>query len=409
MICKYQGCDKLQSIVLPESLTKIRYAAFAQCKSLSSINIPDAVTFIDIDAFYDTALYNNSPNGVIYIGKWAVGSKSDNTEEGGEREFIVKDGTVGVVKVPDVEVISIPSSVKYFSYKAERLNSLKRIYVDGENNLDAFDFTKSSELTTTILGNEVKSIKENQFWAKKNLKTVIMGYGLRSIGGYAFESCTSLEKVRIPNGVETVGNNAFANCDGLTTVTIPNSVTDIGYRAFYNDLALVSENSHIAIPKKLNESVFSCGDGYDSHTIYYIATLYVPRGRTTLYKNVEGWKLFASIEEKDVAYELTYILDGDVYKSMEIQPGITITPEPDPVKDGYVFAGWRTVPATMPDHDVVVYGEFVPYTNGINEVCQESVHNKIREGWFTLNGIRLPKEPQTTGIYVHNGKKVVIK
>ena len=131
MICKYQGCDKLQSIVLPESLTKIRYAAFAQCKSLSSINIPDAVTFIDIDAFYDTALYNNSPNGVIYIGKWAVGSKSDNTEEGGEREFIVKDGTVGVVKVPDVEVISIPSSVKYFSYKAERLNSLTHIAAKG--------------------------------------------------------------------------------------------------------------------------------------------------------------------------------------------------------------------------------------------------------------------------------------
>lgn len=373
------------------------------------MNIPESVTNIEYSAFYDTALYNNSPDGIIYIGKWAVDSKYDRTEEGGEREFIVKEGTIGVVQVPDVEVVSIPSSVKYLSYKPERLNSLKRIFVDGENNLDAFDFTKSSGLTTIILGNEVKSIPEKKFWNKSSLKTVIMGYGLRSIGGYAFEGCKGLEKVRIPNGVESIGSKAFANCDGLTTVTIPNSATDIGYSAFYNDLALVSVTSHISIPKKLDESAFSCGGDYDRHTIYYIATLYVPRGRTTLYKNVEGWKLFASIEEKDVAYELTYILDGDVYKSMEIQPGITITPEPDPVKDGFVFAGWRTVPATMPDHDVVVYGEFVPYTNGINEICQESVHIKTREGWFTMNGIQLPKEPQTTGIYVHNGKKVFVK
>ena len=386
------------------------------------MNIPESVTNIGYSAFYNTALYNNSPDGIIYIGKWAVDSKYDRAEEGVEREFIVKDGTVGVAWVPDVEVVSIPSSVKYipkkeigtFYNKDEMPNNLKKLFVDGENNLEAFVFstTRSGytpQLETVILGNDVKSIRDKQFQGVQSLKTVIMGYGLRYIGSSSFEGCKGLEKVRIPNGVESIGSNAFANCDGLTTVTIPNSATDIGYSAFYNDLALVSVTSHISIPKKLDESAFSCGGDYDRHTIYYIATLYVPRGRTTLYKNVEGWKLFASIEEKDVAYELTYILDGDVYKSMEIQPGITITPEPDPVKDGFVFAGWRTVPATMPDHDVVVYGEFVPYTNGINEICQESVHIKTREGWFTMNGIQLPKEPQTTGIYVHNGKKVFVK
>lgn len=61
-----------------------------------------------------------------------------------------------------------------------------------------------------------------------------------------------------------------------------------------------------------------------------------------------------------MAYELTYIVDGEVYSSYEIQQGITITPEGYPVRYGYLFSGWDEVPATMPSHDVMVYGSFKP-------------------------------------------------
>lgn len=384
--------------------------AFYGCENLYQLNIPESTAFsyIGPNAFYGTPLLDNRPDGIYYLGKWVIATKYDETEIGVDREFIVKDGTIGIMEVPDVEVISIPGSVKYFTKERYLLNNVKRLSVDGANNLNALNI-QSNILTTVILGNEVMSIGYQKFYKKDNLKTLIMGYGLRNIGQEAFRGCKSLEKVRIPNGVETIEKYAFADCTSLTTVTIPNSVTSIGNNAFYDDLALVSVNSHISIPKKLDESTFSCGGDYDSHTIYYIATLYVPRGRTTLYKNVDGWKLFASIEEKDVAYELTYVLEGNVYKSMEIQPGITITPEPDPVKDGYVFTGWHTVPATMPDHDVIVYGEFEPYTNGIDEVRQEDNSRPYTEGWYSLNGLRLPNEPQTAGIYIHNGKKVIKK
>lgn len=30
------------------------------------------------------------------------------------------------------------------------------------------------------------------------------------------------------------------------------------------------------------------------------------------------------------------------------------------------------------------------------------------EGWFTLDGVKLPAEPTTNGIYIHNGKKVTV-
>lgn len=58
------------------------------------------------------------------------------------------------------------------------------------------------------------------------------------------------------------------------------------------------------------------------------------------------------------AYKLTYMVDGEVYKTISYDYGATITPEPAPVKDGYTFSGWSEIPATMPAHDVTVTGSF---------------------------------------------------
>ena len=58
-------------------------------------------------------------------------------------------------------------------------------------------------------------------------------------------------------------------------------------------------------------------------------------------------------------YKLTYIIDGEVYKSYDIEYGATITPEPAPTKEGYTFSGWSTIPETMPAHDVTITGTFI--------------------------------------------------
>ena len=57
-------------------------------------------------------------------------------------------------------------------------------------------------------------------------------------------------------------------------------------------------------------------------------------------------------------YKLTYIVDGDEYKSYELDYGATITPEPAPTKEGYTFSGWSEIPETMPAHYVTVTGTF---------------------------------------------------
>ena len=57
-------------------------------------------------------------------------------------------------------------------------------------------------------------------------------------------------------------------------------------------------------------------------------------------------------------YKLTYMVDGVEYKSYQIEFGATITPEAEPTKDGYIFSGWGPIPATMPAKDVTVAGTF---------------------------------------------------
>ena len=58
------------------------------------------------------------------------------------------------------------------------------------------------------------------------------------------------------------------------------------------------------------------------------------------------------------SYRLTYTLDGVSFKETDVLYGTTLTPEPNPVKEGYTFSGWQGLPETMPAHDVVVTGTF---------------------------------------------------
>ena len=57
-------------------------------------------------------------------------------------------------------------------------------------------------------------------------------------------------------------------------------------------------------------------------------------------------------------YTITYKVDGEEYKTVEVEYGTTLTTEADPEKEGYTFSGWEGLPETMPAHDVEVTGSF---------------------------------------------------
>ena len=57
-------------------------------------------------------------------------------------------------------------------------------------------------------------------------------------------------------------------------------------------------------------------------------------------------------------YSLVYKVDGETYKSFYVEYGSEITAEPSPVKEGYTFSGWSEIPVTMPANDIEITGTF---------------------------------------------------
>ena len=70
-------------------------------------------------------------------------------------------------------------------------------------------------------------------------------------------------------------------------------------------------------------------------------------------------------------YKLIYMVDGVEYKTLEIEYGAQITPEPAPTKEGYTFSGWSDIPSTMPAKDVTVTGSFTQVDYKIGDVIYE--------------------------------------
>ena len=110
------------------------------------------------------------------------------------------------------------------------------------------------------------------------------------------------------------------------------------------------------------------GVEYKSYDIEYGATITPEAEPTKEGYTFSGWSTIPeTMPAHDVtvtgsfsinSYKLTYTVDGEVYKTYDIEYGATITPEAEPTKEGYNFSGWSEIPATMPAHDVTVTGSF---------------------------------------------------
>lgn len=133
----------------------------------------------------------------------------------------------------------------------------------------------------------------------------------------------------IGSGVKTIGGLTFGNCIQLKDV--------------------------YCLPEQVP---YTESDAFSDSYPEYI-TLHVPEGYVDAYKAVEPWKNFKEIVSVIVTkYTLTYKVDGEVYKTYQLEEGAAITPEPAPTKEGYTFSGWSDIPATMPAKDVTVVGTF---------------------------------------------------
>ena len=99
-------------------------------------------------------------------------------------------------------------------------------------------------------------------------------------------------------------------------------------------------------------------------------------------------------------HKLTYIVDGEIYKTVYLEEGTTIEPIAAPEKQGYTFDGWEGLPQTMPAEDTTVTALFTVNSYNVTFIVDgETYHTATVE--FGAQ-IELPTEPEKEG-YTFDG------
>lgn len=90
-------------------------------------------------------------------------------------------------------------------------------------------------------------------------------------------------------------------------------------------------------------------------------------------------------------HSVVYLVDGEYYACESYPDGATITPVAAPTREGYTFSGWSGIPQTMPDHCIVVYGEFEAIHGAILDTGFLGLNNTApftiyEDGWMIVSG-----------------------
>ena len=144
------------------------------------------------------------------------------------------------------------------------------------------------------------------------------------------------------------------------------------------------------------------GEEYKSYDVEYGATITPEEAPTKEGYTFSGWsEIPETMPANDVnitgtfsvnKYKLVYNVDGEEYKSYDVEYGAKITPEPAPIKEGYTFSGWSEIPETMPAKDVTVTGTF-----SVNKYkLVYKVDGEVYKTYELVEGSAITPEPAPT-------------
>ena len=378
-------CTGLTSVSIPNSVTSIGNSAFNYCSSLTTITIPESVTSIGSSAFYRTKWYDNQPDGVVYAGKVLYeykGTMPSNTK------IDIKEGTTQIggyafSDCSDLTSITIPNSVTSIGKSA---------------------FNGCSDLTSITIPNSVTSIGERAFEGCSDLTSITIPNSVTSIGESAFENCSSLTSVTIPNSVTKIEERAFYGCESLTSVTIPNSVTSIGESAFQGCRSLTS----VTIPNSvtsIGKYAFYCSG---------LTSISIPNSVTSIEKHAFDCSSLRSII---IPNSVTKIEEG-AFNYQSFGASIICEATTPPSCHGSAFNDYSYfVNVYVPANSVDQYKaakEWKKFPNILPIQNEATDINLLRIGdsqtpVYDMNGRKVNDKNLKSGLYIKNGKKVVVK
>ena len=288
-----------------------------------------------------------------------------------------------------------------------------------------------------------------------NLTSVEIPNSVTSIGSSAFERCKSMTSVTLCCSLKSIGKLAFAYCDALVKVdsrienpfrinknVFPTLVKTVGvlhvpkgrkavYRATegWSDFVNVEDDGtylHLTMPNGSNFHAF-CHDepldfsivsglkayiagGFDPSTneILLVSVNEVPAGTGVILEGVEGKTYQVLVNQTSFVYSNLlrgtlsqttvsegYVLRDDHFERVE--PNTTVAAN----------SAYLTLPASVQGPSTLSLKCMDGVTDDIDAVVTDVTGGNGH--WSTLQGMRLDGSPSTPGIYIRNGRKVMVR
>ena len=324
-----EGCTSLESIELPATLTTVSADAFYGCMKLANVNLHEGLTTIGLRAFYNCKLTEITiPSTVTSIGNSAFKGNPTTT----------------IVWKPKSCTIGSDDSAPFYSTNSQ---------------VTSFTFGDSVQVIPAYLCKYMK------------IDSIAIPATVTGIGQSAFMYCTNLKRFEFPQGIKTVATSVLEGCTALEEVVIPSSVTTINQDAFYNCSALQAIRNYAFTPQTITERAVN---NVNKQT----CVLYVPMDYIDLYQAKAVWCDFANIigvatdlqfEEQTV--QVSYLKEDSTLHYMEAQKWqIPHAPR----IEGFTFLKWQVLPGDLAEGIVLqaVYEANTPteapavYTNPAN-------------------------------------------
>lgn len=370
----FKNCQNLQMLYIGSSIEKISDYAFAGCNNIMNIyNLSTKAITCDKEIFSIDA-YNNA---TLYVPKGRVQAYSRTTPWS---EFYIEE----------IKPFTITYMVDGKVYRTQTIDCGADIPTIEEPVKQGYTFSGWSEIPATMPAEDI--IITGTFTINTYAVTYV-------VDGEVFATDSIVYGAEmVPRDEPTKEGHTFSGWSETPETMPAEDITITG---------TFTVNTYVV-------TYIVDGTVYVTDSIAYGAEI-VPRDEPTKEGHTfSGWsEIPATMPAANItimgtfsinSYTVTFMIDGEVYETAIVEFGAEIELPTPSEKEGYIFGGWVGVPDSMPAQDVVIEGEYIVDTTGINDVKTES--SNVRTV-YDLQGRKV--ENPTNGIYIVNGKKVFVK
>ena len=301
---------------------------------------------------------------------------------------------------------------------------------------------KSDDNTTvTIKGDGATAdfTAESLPWAsiKDQITSVVIEKGVTSLGANLFAGCTALTSIRIDNAERVLGIVEGAVPANVTVNVPANLLTEYNITDVWKDLTMKSDGA------ALMDGITFSGNEYDTFAVstddqalmvpsvlkaYTITGISgsslvlsevteIEKGMAVLVYNAKNVPSDVNIytasldDEEKVSSPLLKVAQDEGNGGHEVKLGDAYILYNDVFyysQAGVIPAGDIYLQATS---EMRTRSSFSLHDNNGTTAIAPIYINKVegQSAWYTLDGRQLPTAPSQKGIYINNGKKVVIK